>query len=103
MDCRIPCERLLVHTSIGCFLATTYPGVDLEEFDSYLIAESALYAVHMVATTIVSHEEGFGDTIVDQILWSWLFASATGKLIDRMGKLLGKVDFDSKLGLSKFV
>ena len=94
---------VLVHTSIESFLATVYPGIDLEEFDSYLIAESALYAIHMIATTIVSHEEGFGDTLVDRILWSWLFGSATGKLIDRMGKLLGKVDFDSKLGLSKFV
>jgi hypothetical protein len=93
---------VLVHTSIECFLATTFPGVELEEFDSYLLAESALYSIHMVATTIVSHEEGFGDTLVDQILWSWLFGSATGKLIDRMGKLLAKVDFDSKIGLSKF-
>lgn len=94
---------VLVHTSVECVLATTFPGVELEEFDSYLVAESALYAVHMVATTIVSHEEGFGDTLVDQILWSWLFGSATGKLLDRLGKLLGKVDFDAKIGLSKFV
>ena len=51
--------------------------------------------------SIVSHAEGFGDTLVDQILWSWLFGSAAGKLIDRLGKLLGKVDFDDMLGLSK--
>ncbi|KAL3938296.1 MAG: hypothetical protein SGARI_001796, partial [Bacillariaceae sp.] len=64
---------VVVHTSLECFLTTTYPGAELEDNDSYLAFESVFYTIHMFASSIASHSEGFGDSLIDQVLFAWLF------------------------------
>ena len=88
------------HTALECALTTLYPGIGLERFTSFLVLETILYSVHMFAASLATVQSVFGTSLIDQALYIWLFGSATAKVIDRSSRLLGKIDFDEKLGLS---
>jgi hypothetical protein len=92
---------VVLHTATECSLTTVYPGANLHRFSSFLVAEIILYGIHMLAASLGSIQAMFAtESLVDQALFIWLFGSATAKVVFKVAALLGRIDFDSKLGLS---
>eukprot|EP00529_Nitzschia_sp_RCC80_P020718 CAMPEP_0113476480 /NCGR_PEP_ID=MMETSP0014_2-20120614/19691_1 /TAXON_ID=2857 /ORGANISM="Nitzschia sp." /LENGTH=400 /DNA_ID=CAMNT_0000369499 /DNA_START=534 /DNA_END=1736 /DNA_ORIENTATION=- /assembly_acc=CAM_ASM_000159 len=95
---------VVLHTALECTLVTVFPGVNskLQRYVTYEVTEITLYAVHMLAASVATIQTSvFSEGgLVNQALFIWLFGSATAKVIFKLAALLGKVNWDAKLGLS---
>lgn len=90
---------VLVHTSLEVIFITLLPGIDVHNHPNVLILHMCLYMVHMVAASIVAHESFFGDTIWDNLVNTWLFASGTVGLVHTSMAILEHIDMDERFGL----
>jgi len=95
------CASVVVHTAIEMFITTLTPGVDLEEYPEFITFEALLYSVHMIASTYIAHESPLGDSIWDELTYSWLFGNAAAEFTKRIEMLAKDVNYDDKLGLSR--
>mmetsp|Transcript_134248 Transcript_134248/g.388630 ORF Transcript_134248/g.388630 Transcript_134248/m.388630 type:complete len:449 (-) Transcript_134248:48-1394(-) len=101
---------VLIHMGHSCFVTALFPGAQLNRFRTYVLADSALYAVHIYAAisspTVqqwLSNPEGQVSkphaVLGDQILVLWFVADAAMQLIGPLGRILQSIDFDEKFNL----
>jgi len=103
---------VMIHMGHNCMITALFPGAQLSRFRTYVLADSALYAVHIYAalsSTIVQQwlsnpegnvAKGPHAVLGDQILVLWFVADASMQLIGPLGKILQSIDFDEKFSLS---
>jgi hypothetical protein len=106
-----PWVLVLIHMGHNCMITALFPGAQLSRFRTYVLADSALYGIHIYAALSspivqqwLSNPEGNvkGPHAVlgDQILVLWFVADAAMQLIGPLGRILQSIDFDEKLNLS---
>ena len=103
---------VVIHMGHNCMITALFPGAQLSRFRTYVLADSALYGLHIYAalsSTIVQQwlsnpegnvSKGPHSVLGDQILVLWFVADAAMQLIGPLGKILQSIDFDEKLNLS---
>lgn len=103
---------VLVHMGHNCMITALFPGAQLSRFRTYVLADSALYGVHIYAALSspivqqwLSNPEGNASkgphaVLGDQILVLWFVADAAIQLIGPLGRILQSIDFDEKFNLS---
>lgn len=95
------CSLVAAHTAVEMILTTVFPGSDLEEYKSFNVLDATVYFFHIASASVIGHESAFGETIWDELLYSWLFGNAVAKFFGSL-ELLGRdIDFDASLGLKK--
>mmetsp|Transcript_10206 Transcript_10206/g.18609 ORF Transcript_10206/g.18609 Transcript_10206/m.18609 type:complete len:281 (+) Transcript_10206:703-1545(+) len=95
------CAFVAVDTAVEMILTTVFPGSDIEHYKSWNMVEASASFIHIVSASIIGHEEAFGATIWDELLYSWLFGNAAAGFFESLNHLMGDFDFDSSLGLTK--
>jgi hypothetical protein len=107
-----PWLLVVIHMGHNCMITALFPGAQLSRFRTYVLADSALYGLHIYAalsSTIVQQwlsnpegnvAKGPHSVLGDQILVLWFVADAAMQLIGPLGRILQSIDFDEKLNLS---
>lgn len=101
---------VVIHMGHNCMVTAMFPGAQLSRFRTYVVADSALYGLHIYAalsSPIVQNwlSNPVGQTakphavLGDQILVLWFVADAAMQLIGPLGRILQSIDFDDKFGL----
>jgi hypothetical protein len=107
-----PWILVMIHMGHNCMITALFPGAQLGRFRTYVLADSALYGVHIYAALSspivqqwLSSPEGLvakgpHSVIGDQIVVLWFVADAAMQLIGPLGRILQSIDFDEKFNLS---
>lgn len=101
---------VIVHMGHNCMVTAMFPGAQLSRFRTYVVADSALYGLHIYAALSspivqnwLSNPDGQTSkphaVLGDQILVLWFVADAAMQLIGPLGRILQSIDFDEKFGL----
>lgn len=105
-----PWVLVILHVGHNCMVTALFPGSQLSRFRTYLLADAALYGMHIYAalsspTVQLWLSNPAGQTakphavLGDQILVLWFVADAAMQLIGPMGRILQTIDFDERFGL----
>jgi len=101
---------VILHMGHNCMVTALFPGAQLSRFRTYVLADSALYGLHIYAALSSPTVQQWlsnpaGQTakphavLGDQILVLWFVADAAMQLIGPLGKILQSIDFDERFGL----
>mmetsp|Transcript_93298 Transcript_93298/g.260857 ORF Transcript_93298/g.260857 Transcript_93298/m.260857 type:complete len:465 (-) Transcript_93298:112-1506(-) len=108
-----PWVLVLIHMGHNCMITAMFPAAQLSRFRTYLLADAALYGVHIYAAlsspTVqqwLQNPEGQTTkahaVLGDQILVLWFVADAAMQLIGPLARVFESIDFDEKFGLEVF-
>jgi hypothetical protein len=108
-----PWVIVVIHMGHNCMMTAMFPAAQLSRFRTYLLADAALYGVHIYAAlsspTVqqwLQNPEGQTSkahaVLGDQILVLWFVADAAMQLIGPLAEIFQSIDFDEKFGLEVF-
>lgn len=92
---------VVAHAAMEMCITTLTPGIDLEQYNTWLKFQAVMSLFQMFAATYIAHlapEEGM--TIWDDLIYSCLFGSAAASFSEFSSELNRDVDFDDKFGIS---